>query len=183
MAALSLLLWIGCGQAKDRSGRQSSDPSTGFETVTLPEDLTDGQTDLIVEGTAGGRQEIRLDLETITRFPTESFTSPDPWTGGRHEYGGVPLYGLLDALGLPEEATTVRVIAANAYEADVRLSDLKEHQYLLATMIDGAPVAGDPSLSKRGKLFIALNLEAGGELDPEVYKHQLVWQVVRLVVY
>ena len=158
-----------------------NEPGEEFSAVELPEKITEETAALIIEGRLKHEEKVLLDLETIMQYPAESFTSIDPWDGERHEYSGVPLYEMLDYFGLEEGVDAVRVTAENGYEVDIRLEDLKKYGYLLAYKIDGKRPREAEGLTKRGDLMVAIDFDAHEGLDPEVRKHQLVWQVRKVV--
>ncbi len=180
VSPLVVMLFVITGGCSGGNGG-SAELREGFGAVELPDSLTVKTADLIIDGSANRDASVYLDLKTIMQYPAESFTSIDPWDGERHEYTGVPLYEMLYYFGIVDGADAVRVKAENGYEVDIRLGDMKKYGYLLAYKIDGQLTGETEGLTNRGDLMVAIDFD-DEELDPEVRKHQLVWQVSRVVV-
>jgi len=160
---------------------QSRGGAADFAAVAIPASVAPDQVVLRVTGALAGGS-ASLDLATIQAFPHVTFTSLDPWVGSPHEFTGVLLLPLLQRLGMATSASVVEVAAANAYKASIRVADMKDHPYLLAYRMDGKLMRDAPEMRKRGALMIALDFDRRPDLDVEVYKHQLVWQVVTIEV-
>ena len=150
-----------------------------FAAVALPGGTVENAV-LFVSGLPGPETETALDLATLLRFPRTTFRAPDPWDGKIHEFSGVLLYPLLRRLGMKADASSIEVSAKNDYRVTVRVSDLAAVGHLLAYNMDGAFMSDKPELLKRGQLAIAINFPANKNIDIEVYKNQLVWQVNRI---
>jgi hypothetical protein len=160
---------------------QARGGSADFAAVQIPSDVPAEQIVLRITGSVAGGS-ISLDLATVQAFPQVTFTSVDPWVGASHEFSGVLLLPLLQRLGMAASATVVEVLAANAYKAAIRVPDMKDHPYLLVYRMDGKLMRDTPEMKKRGTLMIAIDFDARKDLDVEVYKHHLVWQVVAIEV-
>jgi hypothetical protein len=137
---------------------------------------------LEVSGLAGGSGPVSVELEAIMAMPRTSFTCVDPWDGKDHEFAGTLLLPLLESLGLPRQVKSLEVTAWNAYRVFISEQDLRRHRYLLAYSLDGRIMRGQPELRKRGTLMIAIDFGASPDLDVDLYKAQLVWQVRKIVV-
>lgn len=133
--------------------------------------------DLTIGGAIAGGAPIYLDLETVRAYPKTQFRATDPWTEGVHLYQGVHLSQLLQFLGIEPEASVIEVHATNDYSAVIRRSDLENYRYILAYGVDGELFTEIDGMENRGTYVIAIDFESHRELDVEVYKHQLVWQV------
>ena len=90
---------------------------------------------------------------------------------------------LIRFLGIGDSATYIEVIAANKYKIPIRLSDLEKYEYLLAYKIDGELLIHSKKLTRKGAMVIAINFDKHTELDVEIYKNQLVWQVKSIIVF
>jgi hypothetical protein len=170
-AFLTLLIFPGCGTGTEKG-------FADFEPPALP---ADGRADLVIDG-SGIDGPFYLDLEFLMSLPTETFSCVDPWDGKEHSCTGVSIISLLDSCGLSPHATRVTVSAANGYAAPITLHDLRNYTYILACKMDGKTFESAGSLAKRGKLIVALDFSGTEDLDVDVYKHQLVWQVNRIEV-
>ena len=171
--ALISTLWIvsSCGKDKDN----------GFSDIELPASLQEEDADLIIEGMIDP-ETVYLDLETITSFPKTSFTSYDPWDKKEYTYTGVSIIEMLEYLNVSPSAVKIEVQAENDYMAPIGVEDLKRYEYILAYELDGALLGTEESLTKKGKLMVAINFEKHHDIDVEVYKNQLVWQVNHIFV-
>ncbi|HEC62422.1 MAG TPA: hypothetical protein ENI27_09275 [bacterium] len=166
-----------CGEEE-----KEQDRLTGFEKVTFPNGLTAENADLSIEGKTGRNGPVYLDLKTVMAMPVTSFETHDPWDEKRQKYTGVSLIDLLEFVGIDDSAESVEVIAANDYEVSIRLADLRRYQYLLAYMIDDVLLVESENLEKKGKLMVEINFSGNEEIDIDIYKNQLVWQVKTVIV-
>jgi hypothetical protein len=153
-----------------------------FAAIPIPAAIPPEKKLLTITGLTGSGAAVELDLETIMKFPATSFTLTDPWDGKQHEYTGVALYPLLQRLGLPANAPEIEVTAGNKYKIDVRVRDLAAYGHMLAYRMDGQQTGISSPFLKRGALSIAINFPVHKALDVELYKNQLVWQVVAIAV-
>jgi hypothetical protein len=150
-----------------------------FRAVPLPAGLSAAEAALVIDGRVEDPP-VTVDMATIRELPQTTFAGHDPWDDREHSYTGVDFWRLIRWANADPEASTVRIVAANNYEASARLSDVRAHPYLLVHTIDGRPLPDDGPLAPRGRLVIAIDFDASPELDASVYKNQLVWQVRRL---
>jgi len=118
----------------------------------------------------------------IMALPQHSFFVVDPWDGKMHEFTGVLLAELLSRAGILKSATKITAIAVNNYEIPIRRVDYERYGYLLAWKIDGHLFAEEKATKNRGFLSIAVDFTSHPELDPELIKHQLVWQLNQILV-
>ena len=165
---LFLAACIGCGNKAD---------SQRFN-IDIPSGLTKETADLTVTGTSGVTA--LLDLTTIRQLPSVTFETYDPWDEKRERFTGVPVYKLLRSLDMVEGADHIIVIAENGYEAQIKISDLKRYEYILAYMIDGITLGESEELIKKGNLIIAINFDKYPDMAVEIYKYHLVWQVAEI---
>jgi hypothetical protein len=132
---------------------------------------------LAITGKAGPRVFALADLEAL---PQAEFAAIDPWSGKEHSYSGPLFSDILKKAGIAKDAVSVTVKAANDYQASVRMDDLRKYRYIIAIKLDGAVMAGKPELRKYGAFMVAIDFKRSPELDAEIYKNQLVWQVVEI---
>ncbi len=158
-------------------------PTQEIKEIILPDDLTADTADFKVEGNISRPESVYLDVETITAFPEISFTAHDLWDNRDRKYTGASLIQLLDAVGMDESATAVEVFAENDYHVPIRISDLRTYEYILCYRIDDVLLDGaTESLQNKGSLVIAINFHKHPDMDVDVYKNQLVWQVTRMII-
>ncbi|MBN1524537.1 MAG: hypothetical protein JW904_08645 [Spirochaetales bacterium] len=172
---LLFIALFGCTQ-----DNQSED--AGFAKVPLPSSVAADNVVLEILNNSGGNAPVLFDLPTIMAFPQTSFTGNDPWDHTAHKFTGVQLFPLLKRIGIQNTATRVEVIAANNYRITIGLEDMQRYNYLLSYSMDNVLLQGNPDLKKRGSLMIAINFDKYKNLDTELYKNHLVWQVKTIIV-
>jgi hypothetical protein len=150
-------------------------------SIHLPSGLTEETAALAIRGDLAGGEAVLLDMATIRSFPAHSFTCVDGWDGKTHKYTGALLSDVLAGAGIAASSTRITVNARNKYSIPIRRSDYERLGYLLAWEIDGRLFGEDKATKNRGDLSIAIDFASHPELDLQVYKHQLVWQVSGIV--
>jgi len=171
-ALLSLLACTAIIASAQGLGRPAS-----LDSIRLPQGLTAQTADLAVRGSIGDGRAVFLDRATVMSFPEHSFTCVDGWDGKTHKFTGALLDDLLERAGISPSATRITVTARNKYTIPIRRVDYKKFGYLLAWKIDDHFFADDSATKNRGMFIIAIDFARHSQLDPELYKHQLVWQV------
>lgn len=138
--------------------------------------------DLVIRGMIGGEAAAQLDLAAVMALPSVAFACVDPWDGKQHEFTGVLLSDLLSRVGIAKAATKITVSAKNKYTIPIRRADYERNGYILAYKIDGRLFAEDKASKNRGTFIIAIDFSRHEDLDPQLYKHQLVWQANDILV-
>jgi len=151
-------------------------------SIPLPAGLTAEKADLTLRGRIAGGLPLYLDLATLQAFPQSSFACVDPWDGKRHLFTGILISDLLARAGIEAGATRIVVEAKNKYSIPIRRADWERYGYMLAFRLDDRPFSEDKATRNRGLLIVAIDFAKYPELDPELYKHQLVWQVADILV-
>jgi hypothetical protein len=149
----------------------------GIDSIPRPAGLSAATADLTISGKVGDGSAVLLDAATVESFPAYSFTCVDPWDGKAHKYTGALLSDILRWAGIDASSSRIIVTAKNKYSIPIRRSDYEKFGYLLAWKLDDLPFADDKATRNRGTFIIAIDLDKHANLDPEVYKHQLAWQV------
>jgi hypothetical protein len=162
-------------------GAQPVGPGTAATASPRP-GLTAETADLVIRGKTAGGAPLLLDLAAIMTLPARSFTSLDPWDGKQHRFTGATLAAVLERAGIDPSAARVTVTARNGYSIPIRRADWEKYEYLLAWAIDDHLFAEDPATRNRGPLSLAIDFSRWKELDPTIYKHQLVWQAKDILV-
>ncbi len=138
---------------------------------------------LTISRADGAAPPVKLTLGAIMTMPRVSFTGVDPWDGKKHEVAGTPLLGLLQTSGLLRaDARSVLLTAHDDYKATITLDDLRSYPYVVAWEMDGKPLGTRNAVPRRGPLMSAIDFDRAPGLDREVYKYQLVWQLVTIEV-
>lgn len=133
--------------------------------------------DLAIRGKIGNGGVLLLDLATVMSFPTYSFTCVDPWDGKPHSFTGALISDILSRAGIEASSSRITVAAKNKYTIPIRRADYEKYGYILAWKMDDRLFSEDKATKNRGTFFVAIDFSKHGELDPQLYKHQLVWQV------
>jgi hypothetical protein len=154
----------------------------GFSSIQLPASVLEDKIVLQFSGLINLEGTVSLDLETIMSFPQTTFSSVEPWDNTIHEFAGVALFPLLKRIGTAESATKIDVIAANDYNVTISLEDIDKYEYMLAYEIDKQLFQENPDFKNRGVIIIAINFDEYEDLDVEVYKFHLVWQIKDIIV-
>jgi hypothetical protein len=180
LACVFVIALLGASGASFAQEQEPVPPA--FAAVALPSGLSPETADLVVHGRIGRDSPICLDLKTLMSFPSETFTSIDPWDKKTHSFTGVRLSGLLRRLGIEKEASSLLVKARNNYSTAIKRQDYERYGYILAWAIDGQPFGADPATKKRGPIAVAIDFASNKGLDADIYKHQLIWQVADILV-
>lgn len=165
---LSILLLAPCAAAAQ--GGTASPDSPAATTV------------LTVHGKSGPAFSYAFSEADIMALPQHGFAAVDPWDGKKHEFSGVLLSDLLAKAGIGKTASKITAVAANNYAIPIRRADYEKYGYLVAWKIDGHLFSDDKATKNRGFLSIAVDFTTYPELDPELIKHQLVWQLNKIIV-
>lgn len=131
------------------------------------------ETLLTVAG-ALGTGDRAFSLAELEAMPRTEFTTSTVWTEGRHQFAGVALTDLLDAV--EAHGGRLRVSAVNDYAIDLPLDDPTSSHAVLAYEFDGAP------MSRRGKgpLWLVYPYDSSPDLQTEAIYARSVWQVVKI---
>lgn len=182
ISRFSIVLIVMCICILVSCENEGSETVESIKNIPLPDTLSEETADLIVEGRINEGTPVLLDLSTVKKYPSMSFSGEDPWTNKEYTYTGVSLNALLKAFSVDQSASSVMVHAENDYSIGITLADIEQYTYILAYKIDNTFPAEEEAFTNRGTFFIAIDFSQHRTLDVEMYKHQLVWQVNRIVV-
>jgi hypothetical protein len=115
--------------------------------------------------------EAQFDLAMLDALPQGRFEGETPWTHGTTVFTGPLGAALLDAVGA--SGTTMQVNALNDYNADIPVSDFREHAVILATRHDGELM----SIRNRGPIWVIYPMDKEPSLRVETTYTRSVWQV------
>ena len=96
-------------------------------------------TGAIAETNAPGKAE--FDMAMLDALGTDEVTTSTEWTEGTADLEGVRLSRVLDAVGA--KGTAVLATALNDYSGEIGMDLIKNYPVLLATHVDGKPIAAD----------------------------------------
>lgn len=123
---------------------------------------------------AGDR--VELDRALIEEMPQTELVTWTPWTGDAPvRFSGVLLADLIELLGAT--GRRIQAVALNDYRAEIPLSDLHEHEVLLAVRRNGEYMA----VRDKGPLWIVYPLDPAHR-DRSAIEGRMVWQLKELVI-
>ena len=118
-------------------------------------------------------EEYQFDLDMIKKEGKDLKTN-DPWLETEFTYAGLPLSRLVEMVKPGDGATTLKFVASDGYEVEVKIADCKGTDIVLAYAADGADLL--PELGGPLKLAFADSLSA--VYPPESWG----WMIVEVTV-
>ncbi|MBT2771816.1 molybdopterin-dependent oxidoreductase [Halomonas sp. ISL-60] len=156
-----------------------STPLAGLAESADHLNVPDGPVILSVSGNiehSNVGSEAQFDRAMLAELPQHEFETTTPWTEGSSRYSG-PLMRDLVAL-LNPECDAVHVSALNGYEAEIPVSDFKDHDVILAMTKDGEAIP----IREYGPLWVLYPFDQDETLLSEKIRFRAVWQVMRINV-
>lgn len=123
---------------------------------------------------AGG--EAKFDLEMLHALGYRTLRTSTPWTDGTHEFGGVLMKDLLDAVGAEGKTVVAETLNNKGYRIDI--SDFLNYPVLLATSVDGERLR----IRDKGPLWIVYPRDEFTELWQRPAERKTMWHITRLSV-
>lgn len=117
-----------------------------------------------------------FDVEMLREMGEVSFSTSTPWTEGVHEFTGIPLHVLTEALGVT--GGSIKATAINDYAIDIPVSDAVEGGPILAYMQNGKAM----SVRDKGPLWLIYPYDLDEDYQAELIYSRSIWQLVRLDV-
>jgi len=139
-----------------------------------------GEVVLRITGTIALTNEDRafaLDMEMLRALPYLAYEVEDPWMG-LQAYGGVELRTLLELVGIPADARTVVMIAADKKEFPVAVKNALHYPILIVFTLDGDALPG----SLGGPLKLAFPYHSHPEIMEIYDPMSWAWFVVEIRV-
>lgn len=121
-------------------------------------------------------EEAHFDRDMLRRLPSRTIETGTPWHSDKGRYEGPLFRELLSAVGANGER--VRVRALNGYQAEIPVSELHEHDVILAMRRNDEPMA----IRDFGPLFVVYPFDEHPELLTETIRFRSVWQVRQIHV-
>ncbi|MCI0709973.1 MAG: molybdopterin-dependent oxidoreductase [Chloroflexi bacterium] len=128
-------------------------------------------------GNANQEDQIVMDLEAIESVGEVEYTLEDPFLEEQVTYRGVLMSDLLRLWGVPEDATELRVVALNDYEATAPIADMYEYPVMFALQMNGEHMP----VSTRGPAMLVYPYHRY-EFDRNDYNNYWVWQIKSIEV-
>ena len=117
-----------------------------------------------------------FDEAMLRALGTVDISTSTVWTDGVHNFTGVPLKTLVDALGVTGESLSM--FAVNDYKVEVPMSDAVEGGPILAFEMDGKPM----SLRDKGPIWLVYPFDTNSEYRSEEVYSRAIWQLARIEV-
>lgn len=115
-------------------------------------------------------------LADLDALPQTTFRTTTPWHSGPVEFSGVSVADFLAAMGVPPTVGSMQLIALNDYVVDTKASDLTSGEALLATRMNGQPMA----VTDKGPVFVVFPFDSRTELQHQSYYSRAVWQLAEI---
>lgn len=122
-------------------------------------------------GNAEAGRRADFDMAMLEALPQHRFATATPWYKEKRQFSGPLLRDVLAAAGA--RGTLLRAIALNNYKIDIPAADAEQFGMLLATRLDGQPMA----VRDKGPLFIIYPFDDSAELRQERYYSRSAWQL------
>lgn len=113
----------------------------------------------------------QFDLKMLDALDGRSVEMSTPWTDGRPKFSGPFLRSVLKAAGAYGAFLSIKAI--NGYSATIPMSDATDLDTILATRINGVPIA----IRDLGPLFLIYPFDEKPYLYNEKYFSRSVWQI------
>ncbi|MBD3679867.1 MAG: oxidoreductase [Rhodobacteraceae bacterium] len=156
----ALFLWVGTASASD---------------LPMPE----GEVVLTVSGniaTANDGDRALFDLSMLQGMGATRISTSTIWTDGVQSFTGVPLYILLEELGVT--GGTLRATAINDYTVEIPVTDVGETFPIIAYLRNSEVM----SIRDKGPLWIVYPYDLSPEYRTETSYAQSIWQLDRIEV-
>ena len=129
----------------------------------------------VVGATAGNTASgnIEFDIATLERIGLVRFTSKNRWYKEPMTYEGVLGSAFLDAVGVPDRATTIRATALNDYVVRIPIEDLRRWPVVLALTLNGKYM----SIRDKGPIWIVYPNHVFEELAGPAHQGKWIWQL------
>lgn len=117
-----------------------------------------------------------FDIEGLESLGLVDLVTETPWTDGDVTFSGVLARTILDRVGA--EGGTIRAVALNDYSVAIPISDVRDHDVIIATRRDGARMR----VRDRGPLWVIYPWSDDPGLRTEVYYARSIWQLKAIEV-
>ena len=131
---------------------------------------------LTIDGDIAGSAPVDMTISDIEALASATVVTSTPWHENPVRFEGVQLSALLEKAGA--KGNTLSVLALNNYRSEIPVSDIAEHDVILAYKQDGEYMP----VSDKGPLFIVYPFDANADLNNEVYYGRSAWQVRSITV-
>lgn len=121
-------------------------------------------------------QAAAFDMAMLQAMPSVTIQTNTIWTSGEQSFTGVPLFDLLQGLGV--DHGTLRAYAINDYGIEIPVSDAVPDGPILAYLNNGKPM----SVREKGPLWIIYPYDTNPDYQSETIYSRSIWQLNRIEV-
>lgn len=131
---------------------------------------------LTVQGELKGQKNsvMELDLASLTKLNSTTFTTNQPWTSEPKTYTGIRINTLLEHIGA--NSSKFEALASNEYRFTLSDIDFEKYPIIVAYKIDDEFI----DIRKLGPLMIVFPFDDHPELLTEKNKAASVWQLIEI---
>ncbi len=126
-------------------------------------------------GTTNQEDTIVMDLPTIEAVGLVEYDVVDPAIDEQVIFTGPLMSDLLDVWQVPDEATTLSIVALNDYSIDVSIADMRQYPVIFAIQANGAYIP----IAERGPSMLVFPYD-DYDFDPLIYDAQWIWQIASI---
>ena len=148
----------------------------GIFAACLPRQAWAASHQPVILTVSGLGEDIEYTLADLRAIGSETFETSTIWSEGVQSFTGVPLYLLLEELGITGGRLLARAI--NDYAVEIPLSDGVEGGPIIAYLVNGEEM----SVRNKGPLWLVYPFDLNPEYRSEVIYSRSIWQLDRIEV-
>lgn len=119
---------------------------------------------------------VEFDRAALSEMENETISTTTIWTEGVQTFTGVPLFVLMEKLGV--ENGSLKAVAINDYSVEVPVSDAVEGGPIVAMTLNGKEM----SVRDKGPLWLVYPYDSNPDYKTEVIYSRSIWQLDRIEV-
>ncbi|MBZ0130642.1 MAG: molybdopterin-dependent oxidoreductase [Rhodobacteraceae bacterium] len=136
-------------------------------SITLSQELE-------VAPVSGGTSMV-LSLDDLRDLGETELRTGNEFVDGERLFRGPLVRDVLRHAGA-DNATLVRLTAANDYQVEIAAEEFMKYEVILALSMDGVPL----SMRDKGPIWVIYPISSHAELQDPVFNNRLIWQLVKL---
>lgn len=130
--------------------------------------------ELEVSPVSGGTSMV-LSLDDLRDLGETELRTGNEFVDGERLFRGPLVRDVLRHAGA-DNATLVRLTAANDYQVEIAAEEFMKYEVILALSMDGVPL----SMRDKGPIWVIYPISSHAELQDPVFNNRLIWQLVKL---
>ncbi|MCB1366754.1 MAG: molybdopterin-dependent oxidoreductase [Rhodobacteraceae bacterium] len=116
-----------------------------------------------------------LSLDDLRDLGETELRTGNEFVDGERLFRGPLVRDVLRHAGA-DNATLVRLTAANDYQVEIAAEEFMKYEVILALSMDGVPL----SMRDKGPIWVIYPISSHAELQDPVFNNRLIWQLVKL---